>query len=145
MKRKTTAWISYKSKQFVIHLIKRKFKPVVTKTWNEPKRAKTSRNHSQRLPLSPADLVKFTEEILNGKLHFLCSYCYIFEGAYCKYDIKQSKHILSLTILTFSQEKWMRISRFWNDIKKVPTCDVHNSRNNQHGCNQYDNFAELSK
>ena len=24
-------------------------------------------------PQSPADLVTFTEEILNGKLHFLCS------------------------------------------------------------------------
>ena len=24
-------------------------------------------------PLLPADLVTFTEEILNGKLHFLCS------------------------------------------------------------------------
>ena len=24
-------------------------------------------------PQEPADLVRFTEEILNGKLHFLCS------------------------------------------------------------------------
>ena len=27
-------------------------------------------------PQLPADLVTFTEEILNGKLHFLCSGCY---------------------------------------------------------------------
>ena len=27
-------------------------------------------------PQFPADLVTFTEEILNGKLHFLCSACH---------------------------------------------------------------------
>ena len=29
-------------------------------------------------PEEPADLVTFTEEILNGKLHFLCSLPYLF-------------------------------------------------------------------
>ena len=28
-------------------------------------------------PLETTDLVTFTEEILNGKLHFLCSVCFI--------------------------------------------------------------------
>ena len=31
-------------------------------------------------PQFPANLVTFTEEILNGKLHFLCSVCTIFKA-----------------------------------------------------------------
>ena len=32
-------------------------------------------------PQFPADLVIFTEEILNGKLHFLCSVCVLLKVA----------------------------------------------------------------
>ena len=31
---------------------------------------------AQKMQVLPADLVTFTEEILNGKLHFLCSDTY---------------------------------------------------------------------
>ena len=33
-------------------------------------------------PVEPPELVTFTEEILNGKLHFLCSVSYGFSDMY---------------------------------------------------------------
>ena len=46
-------------------------------------------------PQSTADLVTFTEEILNGKLHFLCSV-----GGVCKNPSQTSKMELFVKIVS---------------------------------------------
>ena len=62
-------------------------------------------------PQFPADLVTFTEEIINGKLHFLCivnvhgrcSTAVIVIVYYCKYtsSFKQNTHSFVSSILSF--------------------------------------------
>ena len=46
-------------------------------------------------PQLPADLVTFNEEILNGKLHFLCSQCFKFSESVFLH------HHVALTLLLF--------------------------------------------
>ena len=57
----------------------------------------------------PEDLVTFTEENLNGKLHFLCSAYYIKEGKYlfwiCMISAKSRARQLFLVILLTSNDK----------------------------------------
>ena len=68
-------------------------------------------NGAQEYHFNPADLVKFTEEILNGKLHFLCSELtrrwLVFKNFPRKVSIKIFQNISSmndsLTILVYSE------------------------------------------
>ena len=51
-----------------------------------------------RNPQFPADLLTFTEEILNRKLHFLCGV-----GRFATYDI----HMFICTIIYFMSTQWL--------------------------------------
>ena len=49
------------------------FEPDASRSWTGLKVNQPKKNHILKKTWKTADLVTFTEEILNGKLHFLCS------------------------------------------------------------------------
>ena len=60
--------------------------------------------------MKTADLVTFTEEILNGKLHFLCSVC---KKNRMSYSIKCYKQINKIALLSLTLSEFLRIFSFF--------------------------------
>ena len=74
-------------------------------------------------PQFPADLVTFTEEILNGKLHFLCS------GSTLSYQWKSQIFGLNVLVYCYTANQYSKITSIFQIFQtKVLALNINKTR-----------------